>query len=61
MLAEPLGDDLTDAIDKDLVGSKEEQKQRNRNLADKYGWDINDAKKIWAFGPETCGPNLLVD
>ena len=30
-------------------------------MADNYGWDPNDAKKIWCFGPETTGPNLLVD
>jgi elongation factor 2 len=34
---------------------------RGRLLADKYGWDINDARKIWAFGPDTTGANLLVD
>jgi len=30
-------------------------------LVDEYGWDLNDAKKIWCFGPETSGPNMLVD
>jgi elongation factor 2 len=59
--ASPLGDELTDGIEKDDITSKEEQKARNRKLADKYGWDINEAKKIWCFGPETSGPNLLVD
>jgi len=59
--AEPLGDDLTNAIEADDISSKEDSKNRNRKLADKYEWDINDAKKIWCFGPETSGPNLLVD
>lgn len=61
MLAEPLGDDLTNAIDNDEVTSKEDSKIRYRKLADKYEWDVNDAKKIWCFGPETTGPNVLVD
>jgi elongation factor 2 len=30
-------------------------------MADKYGWDVNDAKKVWCFGPDTSGANLLVD
>lgn len=61
MQAEPLGDDLTNAIEKDDITHRQDQKERNRSLADNYGWDINDAKKIWCFGPETSGPNLLVD
>jgi len=32
-----------------------------RALVDTYEWDPNDAKKIWCFGPETTGANLLVD
>ena len=61
MVAEPLGDDLTNAIDSETVSAKEDPKGRYRKLADNYGWDVNDAKKIWCFGPETSGPNLLVD
>jgi len=38
-----------------------DQKERNRLLSEKHNWDKNDALKIWAFGPETSGPNLLVD
>jgi len=38
-----------------------DQKERNRILSEKFEWDKNDALKIWAFGPETSGPNLLVD
>jgi len=30
-------------------------------LQDEYEWDPNDAKKLWCFGPETTGANLLVD
>jgi elongation factor 2 len=60
-VATPLGDECTAAIEADEVTAKEESKSRSRKLADKYGWDVNDAKKIWCFGPETSGPNLLVD
>jgi len=30
-------------------------------LEEKYKWDPNDAKKIWFFGPDETGPNMLVD
>jgi len=30
-------------------------------LRDEFEWDANDAMKIWCFGPETTGANLLVD
>lgn len=30
-------------------------------MVEKYEWDATEARKIWAFGPETTGPNLLVD
>merc|ERR1712093_951164 len=34
---------------------------RARILADEYGWDVTDARKIWCFGPDGSGPNFLVD
>jgi len=61
MTASPLGDDLSAAIEADTITSKMDQKERNRLLSEKFDWDKNDALKIWAFGPETSGPNLLVD
>jgi len=30
-------------------------------MADDYGWDVTEARKIWAFGPDGTGPNLFVD
>ena len=34
---------------------------RARFLADKYEFDLTEARKVWCFGPETTGPNLLLD
>ena len=28
---------------------------------EKFEWDATEARKIWCFGPEGTGPNLLVD
>ena len=57
----PLDDDLTKAIEDGKVNSRDDFKARARVLADEHGWDVTDARKIWCFGPDTTGPNLLVD
>jgi len=53
--------ELAAAIESGKVSSKDDPKNRGRVLADEYGWDINDARKIWAFGPNTDGANMCVD
>ena len=32
-----------------------------RYLADKYDYEVGEARKIWCFGPEGTGPNLMID
>jgi elongation factor 2 len=61
MKAMPLGEDLTRDIESGIVGVSDEIKTRARLLADKYDWNISEARKIWTFGPDNIGPNLLVD
>ena len=36
-------------------------KERARYLADKYDYDITEARKIWTFGPDGTGANIVVD
>ena len=57
----PIGDELAKAIEDEEVTDKQEMKSRAKILQEEYEWDPNDAKKIWCFGPDTTGPNLLVD
>jgi elongation factor 2 len=57
----PLDEELTQAIEAGKVNPRDDVKARARVLADDYGWDVTDARKIWCFGPDTTGPNLLVD
>jgi elongation factor 2 len=57
----PLGEALCGEMDDDKCTSKDDPKTRGRYLADEHGWDIGEARKIWAFGPEGTGPNLIVD
>jgi len=61
MTAEPLHEDLPKAIEDNKVSAKMEGKDRARILADDFGWDVGDARKLWCFGPETTGPNVVVD
>jgi elongation factor 2 len=59
--AEPLADELSDLIESEELGPKMETKERSRRLVDEFDWDKTDAMKIWCFGPDTNGPNILVD
>jgi elongation factor 2 len=59
--AEPLKSGIAEEIDAGTITDKDEPKARARVLAEKYEWDVNDARKIWCFGPENTGPNLLTD
>eukprot|EP00727_Mastigamoeba_balamuthi_P014092 m51a1_g9305 putative elongation factor 2-like (841) ;mRNA; f:79531-82501 len=61
MKAEPLAEGLPDDIESTTFDIKQDPKLRARELADKYGWDVGDARKIWCFGPDTKGANCLVD
>uniref|UniRef100_A0A915DXD4 Tr-type G domain-containing protein n=1 Tax=Ditylenchus dipsaci TaxID=166011 RepID=A0A915DXD4_9BILA len=43
------------------VNARDDIKTRAKILTDKHGMDATDARKIWCFGPDGTGPNLLVD
>jgi len=61
MKAVPMPDGLPEDIDNGEVTSKQDFKIRGRYLADKYEYDITEARKIWCFGPDTTGPNIVID
>jgi len=61
MKAVPMPDGLADDIDNGEVAPRQDFKIRGRYLADKYDYDVGEARKIWCFGPDTLGPNLLID
>merc|ERR1711990_184929 len=61
MKAKPLGEELCGDIDDGKVSAKDDPKIRGRYLADNHDWDIGEARKIWGFGPEGTGPNLVCD
>jgi elongation factor 2 len=61
MEGEPLGDELANEIDAGKCGMKMDAKERAKELSEKFDWDKNHALKIWCYGPDTAGPNVVVD
>jgi len=61
MTAEAMPEGLAEDIDNGEVTSRDEAKKTGRYLADKYGYDVGEARKIWCFGPEGTGPNIVID
>merc|ERR1712032_120753 len=61
LTAEPLAEELSVAIESGKLGPKAEAKERAREYRDKFEWDDNHARKIWCWGPETEGANVVVD
>merc|ERR1719251_181211 len=56
MRAVPMPDGLAEDIDNGECGPRDDFKVRGRYLADKYEYDITEARKIWCFGPDTRDP-----
>jgi len=61
MRAAPFQEGLAEDIDNAEISHKQDFKERARILTNKYSWDGTEARKIWCFGPEATGPNLVVD
>ncbi|KAJ1971743.1 translation elongation factor 2, partial [Dimargaris xerosporica] len=61
MKAVPMQEELCREIEEGNIHPRDDPKARARVLAEKFEWDPTDARKIWCFGPETTGANLLVD
>jgi len=61
MKAVPMPDGLADDIEKGDVTPRQEVKERARYMAEKYEYDPTEARKIWCFGPEGTGANIVVD
>lgn len=60
--AEPMAEGLAEAIESGEIDNKgDSSKDRGKILVDKFGWDLADTRKIWDFGPNSVGPNVVVD
>jgi elongation factor 2 len=61
--AEPLDGELCNKIEESSkkYGAKADPKERTKIWAEEFDWDKNDSLKVWCFGPETDGANLVCD
>ncbi|CAN6613702.1 elongation factor 2 [Trichomonascus vanleenenianus] len=59
--AEPIDDETAEAIENGTINPRDDFKVRARLMADEFGWDVTEARKIWTFGPDGTGPNLVID
>lgn len=58
--AEPLSEELTNGIEKGEIPFRD-QKEKLKILTGKFGFDKSEVAKIWSFGPDGEGPNLIMD
>merc|ERR1719387_1794264 len=61
LVAEPMSEELSKDIEEGKAGPKADPKERTKLLKEKHDWQPDEAGKIWAWGPETEGANLVVD
>merc|ERR1712061_225718 len=63
MRAVPLDEELSNEIEKpnSVVGAKGDPKERSKVLKGTYNWSDEEARKLWCYGPETDGANVVID
>jgi len=59
MICEPLEEGIAADIENETVKIDWEPRKLSQFIKSKYKWDLLAARNIWAFGPETTGPNIL--
>lgn len=60
--AQPFPEGLAEEIENGKIGPKDDPKVRGKVMNEKYGWDKElCGQKLWNFGPENNGPNVLMD
>eukprot|EP00747_Dinoflagellata_sp_TGD_P160340 gnl/TRDRNA2_/TRDRNA2_177970_c0_seq2.p1 gnl/TRDRNA2_/TRDRNA2_177970_c0~~gnl/TRDRNA2_/TRDRNA2_177970_c0_seq2.p1 ORF type:complete len:861 (+),score=187.56 gnl/TRDRNA2_/TRDRNA2_177970_c0_seq2:108-2690(+) len=64
VIAEPLAEEVSMAIEQGRVFQQQDMKARSKILCNEFSWDKTDTLKIWGFGPADIGvggANLIVD
>jgi len=57
----PLHEDLPNLIENGEITPTQDVKLRGKRLAEEFDWDKEETTKIWCFGPDNTGPNVVVD
>jgi elongation factor 2 len=58
---EPMAEGLQEAIENGEITPEDDVKARSKRLCEEFEWDKDDTLKIWGFGPDNTGPNLIID
>merc|ERR1712139_740196 len=61
VVADKISEELNKEIEDGKCGPKADIKDKVKILKEKYDWDDTSARKIWCYGPDTEGANLVVD
>merc|ERR1712025_831198 len=63
LVAKPMAEELSKGIEDGKLGPKADPKERTKALKENEDFEFDDmaTRKIWGWGPETDGPNLVVD
>uniref|UniRef100_K3WMC9 Tr-type G domain-containing protein n=1 Tax=Globisporangium ultimum (strain ATCC 200006 / CBS 805.95 / DAOM BR144) TaxID=431595 RepID=K3WMC9_GLOUD len=61
MISEPLDNGLAQDIESGIIQLDMDRKDIVGFFQSKYSWDVLAARSVWAFGPESNGPNVLLD
>ena len=59
--AGPLQSELSELIENGDISANMDAKVRGKRLVEEFGWEKDDTTKIWCFGPDNTGPNMVVD
>lgn len=61
MIAEPLESGVAGDLESGDVDPSWPTRRLGKAFQSRYDWDLLAARSIWAFGPDSSGPNVLVD
>jgi elongation factor 2 len=59
--AEPLPEGMAEAVDEGKVVVIKDFKEKAKFLNENFGLPVEEGRKIWAFGPDGTGPNIITD
>jgi elongation factor 2 len=59
--AMPISEELAQDIESEKITIKMDVKERTKIMVNDHDWDKAEVLKIWSFGPDNEGPNIIVD
>lgn len=59
--AAPMPEGLAEAIDDGKVTIIKDYKEKAKYMNEEFGLPVDEGRKIWAFGPDGTGPNIIYD